>query len=345
MRVPFASVVVVALLFHAATSSAQPARDPALAEELFKSAQACLAANDWQCACPKFSASMDADPSVSTQINVAKCLEHDGKLTLAWAALQDAIKLNRTIAYPDETRRAKLGEYAQKTLDALEKRVPKIRIVVAGHPEGLAVQRDGSALPIAALGEPIRVDPGEHEIVAEAPGYAKERRVMKLSEGQVEEVSITLTKAVAGAPANPSITPSGAPAEGTPAPDAGAAGPVSSTQKIAGWSVFGVGIAGLGAGGILGIVTLSKSHAADSSDACLHPTNDTNITACNSQRDAARGFQTGGIAAAVVGGLVAAAGVVIVATAPRAGAATKGIAAPRWSLHAGPVGVTVLARY
>jgi hypothetical protein len=343
MRVPFASVVAVALLFHAATSSAQPARDPALAEELFKSAQACLAANDWSCACPKFSASMDADPSVSTQINVAKCLEHDGKLTLAWAALQEAIKLNRTIAYPDEARRAKLGEYAQKTLDALEKRVPKIRIVVAGHPEGLAVQRDGSTLPIAALGEPIRVDPGEHEIVAEAPGYAKERRVVKLSEGQVEEVSITLTKPLAGAPATPPA-PS-APAEGTSAPDAGAPGPVSSTQKIAGWSVFGVGIAGLGAGGILGIVTLSKSHAADSSDACMHPTNDTNIAACNSQRDAARGFQTAGIAAAVVGGLVAAAGVVVVATAPRAGATTKGIAAPRWSVHAGPVGVTVLARY
>jgi hypothetical protein len=341
MRVPFASAVAVALVSHVATSRAQPARDPALAEELFKSAQACIAANDWQCACPKFSASMEADPSVSTQINVAKCLEHDGKLTLAWTALQDAIKLNRTIAYPDESRRAKLGEYAQKTLDALERRVPKIRIVVAGHPDGLVVQRDGSALPIAALGEPIRVDPGEHEIVAEAPGYAKERRVVKLSEGQVEEVSITLTKALAGAPANAQATP----AEGTPAPDAGAAGPVSNTQKIAGWSVFGVGIAGLGAGGILGIVTLSKSHAADSSDACMHPTNDTNIKACNSQRDAARGFQTAGIATAVVGAVVAAAGVVIVATAPRAGARPNGIAAPRWSLRAGPLGVTVLARY
>src|SRR5690242_3177733 len=114
MRSPIAlaATVVLSAALGVAPSEAQQARDPALAETLFNSAQACLAKDDWACACPKLSASMEADPSVSTQINIAKCQEHEGKLSLAWATLQDALKLNRTIAYPDERRRVKLADYA-----------------------------------------------------------------------------------------------------------------------------------------------------------------------------------------------------------------------------------------
>jgi hypothetical protein len=348
MRHAFPGGVAVALtsFFHVATTNAQPARDPALAEQLFKSAQACLDANDWQCACPKFAASMESDPAASTQINVAKCLEHDGKLTLAWAALQDALKLNSTIAYADESRRAKLAEYTQKLLDALEHRVAKLRIVVAGHPDGLQVRRNGNAVPLAALGEPIRVDPGAHELVVEAPGFAAQRVTIKLAEGQLQDVTLTLTPARPDLPASQAATSAPPPA---PAPPELAA-PTSAHdgRRIAGWTLVGVGAAGVAAAGLLGIVTLAKTSTAQSSTGCMNPSTEPAVVMCNGLRDAARGFQTAGVDAVVAGGIVGAAGVVLLATAPRvapSGKSSTTMAAPVWSLGLHPTGVTLVARY
>jgi hypothetical protein len=337
------TAVVFAPFFGVTASWAQDARDPALAEQLFKSAQTCLAANDWACACSKFSASMEADPSVSTQINIAKCQEHDGKLTLAWTTLQDALKLNRTITYSDESRRTKLGEYAQKVLDALEPRIPKLRISVTGRPEGLQIRRNGKIVPLGALDESIRVDPGEHEIVAEAPGFATERRTVKLAERAIEEISLTLTKA---APA-PAPTGVAVPKEGPDEPRTSKVlptppSPSDGWRRPAGFAIAGAGGAGLLAAGILGVVTVFKSDAANSSDACKSPTDNPRIMECNSLRDTARGFQTAGIATAVASGVLAAAGVVLVATAPRGDGRES---ASRWSLVAQPMGVSLIGQY
>jgi hypothetical protein len=329
------ALAVVGLL-DPSQAAAQPSPDPALAETLFTSAQACLGKGDWKCACEKFRASMELDPSVSTKLNIAKCDDHDGKLTLAWSNIQEALKLNRSKAYADQSRRKKLDEHAQKLLDDIERRVPKIRVVIAHRPPGLALQKDGKPLPLAALGELIRVDPGAHEIVAEAPGYTALRRSITLAEGQTEEIALTLVKSAIIPRTHESLPPPGA---------AGPPQQGGSIQRTAGLVIGGVGIVGLGAGAVLGIMTLSASSSAEASAACQDRSNNDLIAQCNALLADARELQTGAIVAAVVGGVVIGTGVVLFATAPSAKPVKSGAAWPAFSLIARPAGVSLAARF
>lgn len=329
------SVAVVGLLAHSHVA-AQPSPDPALAETLFNSAQACLGKGDWTCACEKFRASMDLDPSVSTKLNIAKCDARDGKLTLAWSHVQEALKLNRVKAYADESRRKKLGEYAQKLLADLERRVPKLRVVIADRPPGLMLQKDGKPLPLAALDELIRVDPGTHELVAEAPGYTTLRRSITLAEGQTEEVALTLRKVGIAPRAHESSTPT---LSSGPRKQAG------SPQRTAGLVIGGLGIVGVGAGVVLGVLTASKSSSADASAACQNPSNNDLIAECNALLADARGLQTGTIVAVVAGGAALGTGIVLFATAPGAKPEKTGAAWPAFRLIARPARVTLAARF
>lgn len=82
------------------------ARDPAGAEKLFLEGLQEIKQEHWKEGCQKFQASMDLDPSASTQFNIAKCREHEGTLATAWSAYKDAQKWNRDTKR--ETQRARL---------------------------------------------------------------------------------------------------------------------------------------------------------------------------------------------------------------------------------------------
>ncbi|WP_437741898.1 PEGA domain-containing protein [Sorangium sp. So ce1504] len=191
-----ASAVAVAL-GGAAAHAQESARDPVAAEALFKAARALVDKGDDAAGCPKFEASLALNPSASTQINIARCREREGKLATAWHDYHRALVLNRETA--GEQRRRSLEEVANKGIAALEPRVPKLVIVVKGAPAGMEVLRDGTALPAAALGEPLPVDPGPHEIRASAPGHQAETRSITLAEGETTTVELTLRPAAAAA--------------------------------------------------------------------------------------------------------------------------------------------------
>src|SRR5580693_7797688 len=108
------SITALSILLLASPAVAEPAA-PAQAETLFMSAMALLDRGDWAAACPKFQASMDLDPAVSTQIKIARCHEHDGKLAAAWSDVSEALKLNKTLPQ-SEQRRSELDAYARKLL-------------------------------------------------------------------------------------------------------------------------------------------------------------------------------------------------------------------------------------
>ncbi|MGK3999586.1 PEGA domain-containing protein [Sorangium sp. So ce1024] len=193
----------------------QPARDPVAAEALFKAARALVDKGDFAAGCPKFEASLALNPSASTMINIARCHEHEGKLATAWHDYHRALVLNRETA--GEQRRRGLEELATKGLAALEPRVPKLRVVVEGAPPGVEVQRDGTPLPAAALGEALPIDPGEHEIRASAPGHQPETRSVTLKEGETATVELTLRPAPAAPPASAPAAAKEAPSGGVPA--------------------------------------------------------------------------------------------------------------------------------
>src|SRR3954463_9284040 len=99
------TVTALAAVFTISPASAQPARDPAMAESLFARGKALLEQGDWPGACGKFQASLELDPSVSTALKIARCHEHEGKLALAWSDVGAALKLNQGVVQPEARRR------------------------------------------------------------------------------------------------------------------------------------------------------------------------------------------------------------------------------------------------
>lgn len=298
---------------------AAPERDSVAAEALFKSALDLVEQGDMRGACVKFQASQDLDPALSTMVKLAKCRELEGKLVEAWSLLEQALKANRDKADQTEKRRVELEKFTSAQLAGLEPRVPRLRITIKGAPLGLTVKRDGKEQPAATLGEALPVDPGSHEAIALATGYSPERRVVTLTEGQTADVVIEFVRepAVSRRGGDAPVHDANTPANAEPAR-------ANSGRRTAGFVVGGVGIAGLAAGGVLGIVKMVKAGgAADDASG-------------NAARDATRPTQTAALLIARVGVAGLGAGLVLVATAPKR---RSGQAPPRLAVGFGPDGL------
>jgi hypothetical protein len=264
MRVgTFVGVVSVCITLSARPVSAQAVHDPAAADELFERGKELLKSGDWSAACAKFQASMDLDPAVGTLLKLAKCSEHDKKLTLALHQYQSALTLAREKPDQTEARRAELEAYTEKLLAELEPRVPRLRVVIEDRPPGLKVARGGEGLPFAALGEELPADPGPIEVVASAPGFAVFRREVLLEEGAHATVSVALVplpRSVALVPVRPPPAPIP-----SPAPHAASKAP-GAPSDVAAFTLGGVGIVGLGLATYFGVDTANK--VSDASPYC-----------------------------------------------------------------------------
>src|SRR5262249_38798031 len=94
----------------------------------------------------------------------------------------------------EQQRREALEKMANDGAAALQGRLPKLRIVVQAPPSGLRVTEDGQELSPASFGLALPVDPGAHEIVASAPGFAAWKQTVTAAEGDTSEVTIVLTE-------------------------------------------------------------------------------------------------------------------------------------------------------
>jgi hypothetical protein len=206
-------------------AAAQPADDPAAAEALFNTARATLDKGDWDGACPKFDASFKLHASSSTAINLARCHAHFGRVASAWTTYGRALSLIGET--PGVARQKALQEIAVKEQAELEPRLPRLRVVIANAPPGLAVTRDGAVVAPAALGEALPADPGPHEIIASAPGFRSEKATVVARESEVVTAELALT-------VREEAPPPGAPSEAT------AHGP---SPWVWGWATAGVGLA------------------------------------------------------------------------------------------------------
>jgi hypothetical protein len=217
-------------------------------------------------------------------INIAKCHEHEGKLATAWGDYQRSLTLNHETEGDD--RRGELEAIAKQGLAALDPRVPKLRVLVAAPPPGLAIQRDGQAFPAAALGEPLPADPGTHEVSASAPGHRPETRSILLEEGKTTTVEIALQ------------------------PLSTAAGPRPLGLRPFGIALTALGAVGLGVGAATGVLSLDKVSAIKANCGGTRcPSTD------QADRDrVALATTLGNVSTAsfVAGGILAAAGVVLI---------------------------------
>jgi hypothetical protein len=99
-------------------------------------------------------------------LNLAACNEVLGKLASAWLQFNEARHMARRDNREDRVK------YAEEHLAAIEPRLSHLVVDVpqAADVEGLEVRVDGVLIGVAARGVRMPVDPGEHEIAAEAPG-------------------------------------------------------------------------------------------------------------------------------------------------------------------------------
>jgi len=204
--------VALALLALAEPARAQPP-DPAMARALLETANTAMKKGDWTAACPIFAASFAAQPTVGALLEIAGCHVHEGKLTLAADDYQRLLSLNEDTL--GGARRKALAKRATDALAALQTRLPKLRIVASAPPPDLRVTRDDVPVSVMALGLEIPVDPGEHVVVASAPGWRTETLRVTLAEGRASELTLHLVPEppapVAVAPPEPIPAPPLAP--------------------------------------------------------------------------------------------------------------------------------------
>jgi tetratricopeptide (TPR) repeat protein len=246
-RIRFGGAVAVMLLGIGAIPAAaqEKARDPAAAEQLYRAGRDLIAKGDWAAGCPKFAASMELDPVASTVLNIAKCYEHEGRLSRAWAEYKRALVVNQET--PGTERRKALADIANKALAAIEPRLPRLRIVMSHVPDGLRISRDGQDLPLAMLGEAVPADPGEHEIMATAPGHNTDKRTVTLVEGRTAEVTLSLSPDALSPAPSPGPASPGDPAPASPPPKPIAASDGSGGIPVWAFITGGLGVALVGA--------------------------------------------------------------------------------------------------
>lgn len=131
---------------------------------------------------------------------------------------------------------------ARVELAALQKRIPRIEVVVTGAgPAAARILLDGA--PVEPE-QSVQKDPGSHTVVVSVPGGQAVTRAVTLQEGALERVAINL-------PAAP-LTPK-APAPAAEEPTGPRKGSILPAMIA-----FGVGGLGLGLGAVTGALTLGK---------------------------------------------------------------------------------------
>lgn len=170
-------------LVTATPARADDALDPA-ALDLFQRGRRLIKEGDWEGGCAAIDASLRRASSVSAQLNLALCQEHQGKVASAWATVERARAENRETR--GDARRAELAKTADELASRLAPRLPRLR-VTGPSIAGARVTEGGRELP---AGTAVPLDPGAHELVLTAPDRPEVRRTVELREGEVLAVEL-----------------------------------------------------------------------------------------------------------------------------------------------------------
>lgn len=277
--------------------------DKAAAQVLFDQGRQLLEAKSYDEACPKFAESQRLDPAVGTLLNLARCYQLAGKTASAWINYLEAA------AAAKRDGQAQREEVARKFAQELEPQLSKLTIQVPKRQPGMELKRDGAVVRESLWGTAVPVDPGEHEIVATAPGFLPWTKKIT-----VEPNAAPASVEVGTLAVDPSYQSGGGTAGGGE-PDVEPADP---TVPLALGIVAGVlGLGGLGVGTAFGIIAGNKN---DESLSACRP-DDPNL--CSQEgvdlRDEALTAGNVSTAGFIAGGVLLAAGIVLVATALASG--------------------------
>lgn len=246
-----AAVLASAALITPARAVAQDVHyDATLAQTLFEEGRRLMEAKDYAQACPKLAESQRLRPGTGTLLNLALCNEGLGKTATAWGQFKEAL-----FASKKEGNEARVA-FAQEHIAALEPRLSRIQLDAENTP-GLVVRVDGMEIPAAALGTPIPIDPGTHEIEATAPGYTVWSTTTQIGDsGDLKAIAVPKLVPVPASNTAAPPPPKPTPADG--APRGGGSG-----LRTAGFVIGGAGVAALGLGAVFGILAAGQASSAE----------------------------------------------------------------------------------
>jgi hypothetical protein len=257
-------------------------------------------------ACPKLAESDRIQPGTGVLLRLALCYEQLGRTASAWSAFREAAGRARRAG------EAAVADLAAKRADGLEPRLAKldVRLPPDQDPAAVDVRLDGAAVAATTFGVDVPIDPGTHTLRATALG----RRAFEK------------TFAVADRRATTSI------AIDLPADTGGA------FQRTAAIAAAGVGVVGIAAGSILGLVAMSNWNHARSE--CTNGTSGCNQDALG-LKPTIDAEALGSTIAFAVGGVAIAGAALLWWTAPSAASSRRAAVVVAPSVDAGRFGLGV----
>jgi hypothetical protein len=162
--VVLAAAVSLHLLSTVSVAGAQQRSDAERANAMFEEGKQLMAAQRYREACQRFEGSEAALASGRALLNLADCLEKDGRFAGAWTKFQACAARARAAGLAD------MEKYANDRAAALAPRVARLVLSPA--------EADAATLSIAVDGQPVDrslwvgfpVDPGAHAVVATSQG-------------------------------------------------------------------------------------------------------------------------------------------------------------------------------
>jgi hypothetical protein len=322
-----AAILFLASLAPASALAQVSDTDKATARQLTLDGYEALDKKDWATAADRFTRADGLYHAPTVTLGLARAQVGLGKLVTAQElysrVVHETIPANASAAF------TRAVDDARRELDALTPRVPSVVITVKGS-AAPKVTVDGVEVPNAALGVKRPADPGKHVVRAQGVGVSPVDVTVTLVEGKSETVAIELKPGPGGLP--PAIVAPPPPPPGVvplpPQPNLGPATPPpgvtpdqggssGSPRKTIGFAGIGVGAAGLVLGGVMGGLALGK-HADLLKTCplghCIPGTEGTNQANIDS-------YHTFGLVSTIgfiAGGALAATGVILVVTAPKA---------------------------
>jgi hypothetical protein len=254
-----------------------------------------------------------AESLVHSPVHLSYIGQSQAKLGLLVEARETFLKLKREKLADDapEVVRRAVSE-ASAHVNQIEPRLAYLSIKVEGlqPAEAASVTVDGTPISPALLGIAAPSNPGPHTIRATAPGKDSGDVHITLTEGQRQEVAVTLNTtgqpvaAATAALSNPPSKSAAAPTSETAEVDSGVSG---NSLRIFSYAALGVGAVGVGVGAYFAFSAKSAADEADAmcggsranctlvSDASRQAVEEKNDEAGSSRTLAIVGFAVGGV--------------------------------------------------
>ncbi|AKV00990.1 hypothetical protein AKJ09_07653 [Labilithrix luteola] len=197
----------------------------------------------------------------TTLAKLGECHVQIGKLVLGTEELARLVREPLAADAPPAFVSAKAR--AQKLLEETRPRLAQLHIKVVG-PASPQVTVDGETVPAALLDIDRPTDPGAHTVEATAPGFKSASSPVSLKEGERVPVTLTLEvdpNAHVVVDANTSRSGATQPKESDAKKSEGGSG-----MRVVGWTLLGVGAAGLVTGGVAAL--LASGTKSDLDNAC-----------------------------------------------------------------------------